>query len=233
MVELLRDTGKRADKGKNQIWECRCSVCGRVFETRKSDAKKMKSCNCLLRRKGRTSWIRDYRGQRIHCLEVIDCIGTENGFSLWNVKCHLCGEIKVKSSALLCKKPFSCGCYNPGPPCLRFQGERINFLEIIGVNGRTKDGRQRLYHVLCHRCGGISNKPAGCLSQNPQSCGCLVSDRMRELSLRKYLSVSSWKGDYDGVDLPNDGSGVSHQGFEPKGDEALGRGRLDSQGGPR
>jgi len=80
MVELLRNTGKKADKGRNQIWECRCPVCGRIFETRKSDAKKMKSCNCAMRKKS-IVWYRDYTGCWINNLEVLEFLGIENKLS--------------------------------------------------------------------------------------------------------------------------------------------------------
>lgn len=112
LTVIDRDTSDALKAKKGTYWVCKCE-CGKTLSIRSDRLKSgnTKSCGCLnnenIHRKKRN--FVDISGKRYGELEVLDYAGSNKYGSLWNCKCHLCGQIK-EIPAMWLKRYTSCGC---------------------------------------------------------------------------------------------------------------------------
>ena len=111
-------------KGRT-AWLVLCTRCGKtkVLASRDLNGKRVLSCGCYghdantqrlihLAKTLNPLRARDWTGQMIGFLKVLQRVGSIGGYPAWLVLCTRCGRQKVvKSQYLYNKKTVSCGCY--------------------------------------------------------------------------------------------------------------------------
>lgn len=192
--QIIKTTGQHC-----AMYRCRCD-CGNYTNVRESNLLhgRVKSCGCIRSKSSRASGARrakEILGQKYDRLTVIDWIGTENGHSRYLCRCDCGNETIVWRSSLLSGHTRSCGCFsrecaaktaaitghNNSADLIGRTFGRLTVIEKIGSKNQSI-----IWKCKCE-CGSIVERSsAALLSQNIQSCGCMISKG--EETIGSYLT---------------------------------------------
>lgn len=198
---------KESLERKNNLvsWECQCDCGEKIIATTKQLRKgQTTSCGCTR--------IKDLTGQKFGKLTAIKPTKERShGSVIWECQCE-CGNITYASAeGLRAGDNRSCGCYNSSR--IKFAervkkdltGQRFGKLVVIKDSGLKNTINHVLWECQCDCGNKILVTTNHLTTQNTQSCGCLISQSVGEIKIKKILDENNikYKSEYIFSELPN------------------------------